>query len=49
MNNDFKMALATFPAGLYYTVVRIFDGIDDNILTLKITGEIISRDRREFK
>jgi len=49
INVDLKMTIATFPAGMYLTVLRIYDGIDDNILTLKIAGEIISRDRREFK
>lgn len=49
INVDFKMTIATFPAGMYLTILRFYDDIDDNIFTLKIAGEIISRDRREFK
>jgi len=48
INVDIKMIIATFPAGLYRTIMRIFDDIDDNILTLKLDGEIISKDRMEF-
>jgi len=42
------MTIATFPAGLYHTIMRIFDDIDDNILTLMLDGEIISKDGMKF-
>lgn len=49
INVDIKMTIATFPGGMYHTIMKTFDDIDDNILTLKLDGEIISKDRMEFK
>ena len=48
INIDFKMTIATFPAGLYVTIMKFYDKVDDNVFTLKLSGEMISKDRREF-
>lgn len=48
INIDMKMKIATFPAGMYHTIMRIYDDIDNNILTLQLDGEVISKDRKEF-
>lgn len=49
INMDIKMTIATFPAGIYLTKIRFYDNYDDNIYTLKLITEIISKDRKEFK
>jgi hypothetical protein len=43
------MIISAFPAGLYKATLSFFTDADDNILTLKQTQEIVSKDRNEFK
>lgn len=46
---DLRMIISSFPAGTYMITARFYDHIDENILTIKLVLEIISKDRKEFK
>ena len=46
---DLKMIMSAFPGGLYNTILTFSTKTDDNLLTLKHTQEMVSKDRNEFK
>ena len=45
---DMKQFVSAFPSGVYMTVMKFFDDVDENIITLKYTQDLISKDKETF-
>ncbi|CAH1733837.1 unnamed protein product [Chironomus riparius] len=45
---DIKQFVSAFPSGVYMTIMKFFDDVDENIMTLKFSQDLISKDRETF-